>query len=125
MCERSSAQCAAAGITNGEKALDWGCNYYKEVNGEDKDMHGAHMIFTRNFYNVHLSHIELFDVGQPRLARYPIHWHHAHYVGAKGKYDDPSSVESLRKASYSENALATYAELIRSVPMIRILLFFF
>ena len=53
------------------------------------------MIFTRNFYNVHLSHIELFDVGQPRLARYPIHWHHAHYVGAKGKYDDPSSVESL------------------------------
>ena len=60
------------------------------------------MIFTRNFYNVHLSHIELFDVGQPRLARYPIHWHHAHYVGAKGKYDDPSSVESLRKVSYVE-----------------------
>ena len=66
------------------------------------------MIFTRNFYNVHLSHIELFDVGQPRLARYPIHWHHAHYVGAKGKYDDPSSVESLRKVSYAENTLATY-----------------
>ena len=59
------------------------------------------MIFTRNFYNVHLSHVELFDVGQPRLARYPIHWHHAHYVGAKGKYDDPSSVESLRKVSYT------------------------
>ena len=66
------------------------------------------MIFTRNFYNVHLSHIELFDVGQPRLARYPIHWHHAHYVGAKGKYDDPSSVESLRKVSYAENTLASY-----------------
>ena len=66
---------------------------------KDQDMHGAHMIFTRNFYNVHLSHVELFDVGQPRLARYPIHWHHAHYVGAKGKYDDPSSVESLRKVS--------------------------
>ena len=66
------------------------------------------MIFTRNFYNVHLSHIELFDVGQPRLARYPIHWHHAHYVGAKGKYDDPSSVESLRKVSYVEIILASY-----------------
>ena len=66
------------------------------------------MIFTRNFYNVHLSHIELFDVGQPRLARYPIHWHHAHYVGAKGKYDDPSSVESLRKVSYAEIILASY-----------------
>ena len=39
MCERSPAQCAEAGITNGEKALDWGCNYYKEVNGEDKDRH--------------------------------------------------------------------------------------
>ena len=112
VCERSPAQCAEAGITNGEKALDWGCNYYKEVNGEDKDMHGAHMIFTRNFYNVHLSHIELFDVGQPRLARYPIHWHHAHYVGAKGKYDDPSSVESLRKVSYAGNILASYDYII-------------
>ena len=39
VCERSPAQCEAAGITNGEKALDWGCNYYKEVNGEDKDRH--------------------------------------------------------------------------------------
>ena len=40
------------------------------MTGEDKDMHGAHMVFTRGFFNVHVSHMELFDVGQPRLARY-------------------------------------------------------
>ena len=31
----------------------------------------------------------------PRLARYPVHWHHAGYVGVKGGYQDPSSVQSL------------------------------
>ena len=45
--------------------------------GVDRDMHGAHMIFTAGFDNVHLSHIELFNAGQPRLARYPVHWHHS------------------------------------------------
>ena len=37
-----------------------------------------------------MSHVEIFNAGQPRLARYPIHWHHADYVGAKGGYQDPS-----------------------------------
>ena len=37
----------------------------------------------------------MFNAGQPRLARYPVHWHHAGYVGAKGGYRDPSSVESV------------------------------
>ena len=37
VCEKSPTQCAAAGITNGTTPLDWGCEYYKNVNGEDKD----------------------------------------------------------------------------------------
>ena len=28
------------------------------------------------------------------MARYPIHWHHAGYVGERGGYADPSSAES-------------------------------
>ena len=76
------------------------CWYFENMEGVDRDMHGAHMVFTRGFYNVHVSHVELFDVGQPRLARYPIHWHHAHYVGEKGKYDDPSSAISLRQVNH-------------------------
>ena len=51
------------------------------MEGVDRDMHGAHMITTSGFDNYHVSHVELFNVGQPRLARYPIHWHHAGYVG--------------------------------------------
>ena len=47
------------------------------------------------FKNFHMSHVEVFNAGQPRLARYPIHWHHADYVGEKGGYQDPSFVDSL------------------------------
>ena len=79
----------------GETPIRWGCDYYKNMTGVDQDMHGAHMMFTRGFRNVHVSHMEIFNAGQPRLARYPVHWHHAHYVGEKGKYDDPSSATHL------------------------------
>ena len=75
--------------------VSW-CDHMTYLNGgKDVDMHGAHMIFTAGFDNVHLSHIEIFNAGQPRLARYPVHWHHSGHVGASGNYDDPSSVESL------------------------------
>ena len=70
--------------------VSW-CDYMVQMNGGvNEDMHGAHMITTAGFTNYHVSHIEIFNAGQPRLARYPIHWHHAGYVGTKGNYDDPS-----------------------------------
>ena len=71
------------------------CWYYIDVNGFDQDFHGAHIIQTQGFKNFHMSHVELFNAGQPRVGRYPIHWHHAGYVGAKGGYDDPSEIDSL------------------------------
>ena len=74
-----------------DKGLQRGCAYYEYINGEDKDLHGAHMVFTKEFKNAHISHMEIFNAGQPRLARYPVHWHHAQYVGEAGKYEDPSS----------------------------------
>ena len=70
------------------------CWYFENMEGVDRDMHGAHMITTHSFKNWHVSHTEFFNVGQPRLARYPIHWHHAGYVGERGGYADPSSAES-------------------------------
>ena len=79
------------------------CWYYATIEGRDRDMHGAHMIATNEFKNFHMSHVEIFNAGQPRLARYPIHWHHAGYVGAKGGYSDPSSVDSLRRRFEKKN----------------------
>ena len=40
-----------------------------------KDFHGAHFFFRDGTRNAHLSHIELFNVGQAQLARYPVHFH--------------------------------------------------
>lgn len=70
-------------------------------------MHGAHMIATNLFKNFHMSHVEIFNAGQPRLARYPVHWHHAGYVGEKGGYSDPSSVDSLRRR-FEKRKLKSY-----------------
>ena len=33
------------------------------------------MIITAEFSSVHISHTELYQMGQPTLARYPLHWH--------------------------------------------------
>ena len=43
--------------------------------GGKVDFHGAHFFFRDGTRNVHLSHIELFNVGQAQLARYPVHFH--------------------------------------------------
>ena len=53
---------------------DW-CSFFDGSGDEDTrpnsgDMHGGHVIVTAAFKNVHISHIELFQMGQPTLARY-------------------------------------------------------
>ena len=58
-------------------------------------MHGAHLIITEGFKNVHISYVEIFNAGQPRLSRHPVNYHNAGYVGEIGRYEDPSSIESL------------------------------
>ena len=56
------------------------------------DMHGGHVIITAEFSSVHISHTELYQMGQPSVARYPLHWH---VCGDKGpdRYEDPSTFE--------------------------------
>ena len=76
------------------KNKDW-CSYISAIRGSNDDLHGAHMIFTKGFENVHVSHLEVFNAGQPRLARYPVHWHQSGYVGNDGGYDDPASAISV------------------------------
>ena len=55
---------------------DW-CSFFDGSGDEDTrpnsgDMHGGHVIVTAAFKNVHISHIELFQMGQPTLARYDL-----------------------------------------------------
>ena len=84
------------------------CWYYNEVNGFEQDYHGAHSMVTRNFKSFHMTHIEIFNAGQPRVGRYPVHWHFAGYVGEKGGYSDPRRdlkivSAHLAKSLYQEN----------------------
>ena len=54
-------------------------NYKRPASG---DMHGGHVIVTAEFASVHISHTELFQMGQPTLARYPLHWHLCGDIGS-------------------------------------------
>ena len=47
------------------------------------------MIITGGFDNVHITHVELKHMGQPQLARYPLHWHFCDDIG-NDVYEDPS-----------------------------------
>jgi hypothetical protein len=76
------------------KNKNW-CDEMAAINGDDHDMHGAHIMITNGFDSVHISHIELFNAGQARLARYPMHWHFSGYVGKEGgNEEDPSLGEN-------------------------------
>ena len=64
--------------------------YYKRPAAGD--MHGGHVIITAEFSSVHISHTELFQMGQPSVARYPMHWHLCDDIGPD-RYEDPSTFE--------------------------------
>ena len=65
----------------------------KDTEPASGDMHGGHVIITGGFLNVHISHVELEKMGQPQLARYPLHWHFCDDVSS-AVYEDPTSFES-------------------------------
>lgn len=50
------------------------------------------MIITAEFSSVHISHTELYQMGQPSVARYPLHWHVCGDIGPD-RYEDPSTFE--------------------------------
>ena len=51
------------------------------------DMHGGHTVVTWGFENVHITHVELHKLGQPSLAKYPLHWHMLGEVGHNAGYE--------------------------------------
>ena len=51
-------------------------------------MHGGHVIVTAEFSSVHISHTELYQMGQPTLARYPLHWHVCGDIGRVPTYQN-------------------------------------
>ncbi|KAM4616956.1 cell surface hyaluronidase [Polymixia lowei] len=66
------------------------CHFYNH------DTYGGHIKIYGNFSSVHLSHVELKNMGQQGLMnRYPLHFHHCGDVDQKGGYKDPTYVDGL------------------------------
>ncbi|XP_072244271.1 cell surface hyaluronidase [Leuresthes tenuis] len=57
---------------------------------------GGHIKILNNFSSVHLSHVELKNMGQQgEKGRYPLHFHMCGDVDQKGGYRDPTYVDGL------------------------------
>uniref|UniRef100_A0A1A8UJ54 hyaluronoglucosaminidase n=1 Tax=Nothobranchius furzeri TaxID=105023 RepID=A0A1A8UJ54_NOTFU len=60
------------------------------------DTFGGHIKIFANFSSVHLSHVELKNMGQQReKGRYPLHFHMCGDVDQKGGYREPTYVDGL------------------------------
>ncbi|XP_034727140.1 cell surface hyaluronidase [Etheostoma cragini] len=66
------------------------CQFYNQ------DTYGGHIKILRNFSSVHLSHVELKNMGQQReKGRYPLHFHMCGDVDLRGGYREPTYVDGL------------------------------
>lgn len=66
------------------------CQFYSH------DTYGGHIKIFSNFSSVHLSHVELKNMGQQReKSRYPIHFHMCGDVDQSGGYWEPTYVDGL------------------------------
>lgn len=60
------------------------------------DTFGGHIKVFENFSSVHLSHVELRNLGQQReVGRYPLHFHRCGDVDRRGGYREPTYVDGL------------------------------
>lgn len=60
------------------------------------DTYGGHIKILGNFSSVHLSHVELKNMGQQgEKGRYPLHFHICGDVDRKGGYREPTFVDGL------------------------------
>ena len=97
----TTCQYAKTRESQNEDSPNFGRNWCNHFDGSGNvhtkpdtgDMHGGHVIITGGFANVHISHTEITRMGQPQLARYPLHWHNCATVG-NDVYEDPTSFES-------------------------------
>lgn len=66
------------------------CQFYNH------DTYGGHIKILGNFSSVHLSHVELKNMGQQReKGRYPLHFHMCGDVDQRGGYLEPTYVDGL------------------------------
>ncbi|XP_030352905.1 cell surface hyaluronidase-like isoform X2 [Strigops habroptila] len=59
------------------------------------DTFGGHIKILRNFSSVHLSGVELKNMGQQILGSYPVHFHLAEDVDERGGYERPTYLDNL------------------------------
>ncbi|CAB1321652.1 unnamed protein product, partial [Coregonus sp. 'balchen'] len=59
------------------------------------DTYGGHIKIFGNFTSVHLSHVELRNMGQQVQGRYPVHFHRCGDVDRRGGYREPAYVDGL------------------------------
>ncbi|XP_040051369.2 cell surface hyaluronidase [Gasterosteus aculeatus] len=66
------------------------CQFYNH------DTYGGHIKIVGNFSSVHLSHVELKNMGQQaEKGRYPLHFHLCGDVDRRGGYREPTYVDGL------------------------------
>ncbi|XP_018524816.1 cell surface hyaluronidase [Lates calcarifer] len=66
------------------------CQFYSH------DTYGGHIKIFGNFSSVHLSHVELKNMGQQgETGRYPLHFHMCGDVDQRGGYEEPTYVDGL------------------------------
>ena len=73
----STCQYAKTRESLNEDSINYGRDFCHHFDGSSResepnmgDMHGGHVIITGGFHNVHISHTELYRMGQPQLARF-------------------------------------------------------
>ncbi|XP_064525014.1 inactive cell surface hyaluronidase CEMIP2-like isoform X3 [Pseudopipra pipra] len=59
------------------------------------DTFGGHIKILRNFSSVHMSGVELKNMGQQILGSYPVHFHLAEDVDERGGYGRPTYLDNL------------------------------
>ncbi|NXA33222.1 TMEM2 hyaluronidase, partial [Eudromia elegans] len=59
------------------------------------DTFGGHIKILRNFSSVHMSGVELKNMGQQVLGSYPVHFHLAGDVDERGGYEHPTYLDNL------------------------------
>ncbi|XP_009957370.1 PREDICTED: transmembrane protein 2 isoform X2 [Leptosomus discolor] len=71
------------------------CYREKECQFFNYDTFGGHIKILKNFTSVHLSYVELKQMGQQQIGSYPVHFHLCGDVDEKGGYSFKTYLEGL------------------------------
>ncbi|NXC70693.1 TMEM2 hyaluronidase, partial [Anhinga anhinga] len=71
------------------------CYHEKECQFFNYDTFGGHIKILKNFTSVHLSYVELKQMGQQQIGSYPVHFHLCGDVDEKGGYNFKTYLEGL------------------------------